>query len=131
MHLSNPFLQSLGVELVYWAVGEAEFHMPIEARHLNRQGMLHGGLIATLLDAACGYAGLHSAEGEEEVHGVTVMLNIAYLKAARSGRVIARGRVSRSGRSLYFAEASLVDEEGEVLATAQGTFKQGDRRHAA
>ena len=105
--------------------------MPIEARHLNRQGMLHGGLIATLLDAACGYAGLHSAEGEEEVHGVTVMLNIAYLKAARSGRVIARGRVSRSGRSLYFAEASLVDEEGEVLATAQGTFKQGDRRHAA
>ncbi|WP_137821538.1 PaaI family thioesterase [Pseudomonas sp. D(2018)] len=131
MHLSNPFLQSLGVELVHWAVGEAEFHMPIEARHLNRQSMLHGGLIATLLDAACGYAGLHSAEGEEEVHGVTVMLNIAYLKAARSGRVIARGRVSRSGRSLYFAEASLVDEEGEVLATAQGTFKQGDRRHAA
>ncbi|MNF19275.1 hypothetical protein D3C80_2239340 [compost metagenome] len=59
------------------------------------------------------------------------MLNIAYLKAARSGRVIARGRVSRSGRSLYFAEASLVEEEGEVLATAQGTFKQGDRRHAA
>ncbi|WP_342246519.1 PaaI family thioesterase [Pseudomonas sp. OTU5201] len=131
MQLSNPFLQSLGVELVHWAVGEAEFHMPIEARHLNRQGMLHGGLIATLLDAACGYAGLHSAEGEEEVHGVTVMLNIAYLKAARSDRVIARGKVSRSGRSLYFAEAYLVDEEGEVLATAQGTFKQGDRRHAA
>ena len=131
MQLSNPFLQSLGVELVHWAVGEAEFHMPIEARHLNRQGMLHGGLVATLLDAACGYAGLHSAEGEEEVHGVTVMLNIAYLKAARSGSVIARGRVSRSGRSLYFAEAALETAGGELLATAQGTFKQGGGRHAA
>lgn len=131
MHLHNPFLQSLGVELAHWAPGETEFHMPIEARHLNRQGMLHGGLIATLLDAACGYAGLHADEGEEEVHGVTVMLNIAYLSAAREGRVIARGRVNRRGRSLYFAEASLATAGGELLATAQGTFKQGGRRHAA
>ncbi|MCY1563312.1 hypothetical protein D9M68_1008620 [compost metagenome] len=59
------------------------------------------------------------------------MLNIAYLKAARAGTVIARGTVSRSGRSLYFAEASLVTEHGELLATAQGTFKQGGGRHAA
>ena len=131
MPLSNPFLQSQGVELVHWAPGEAEFHMPIQARHLNRQGMLHGGLVATLLDAACGYAGLHAGEGEEEVHGVTVMLNIAYLSAAREGSVVARGRVSRSGRSLYFAEASLMSKEGVLLATAQGTFKQGGRRHVA
>ncbi|MCQ4325569.1 ABC transporter substrate-binding protein [Stutzerimonas stutzeri] len=131
MHLHNPFLQSQGVELVHWAPGEAEFHMPIEARHLNRQGMLHGGLIATLLDAACGYAGLHAGEGEEELHGVTVMLNIAYLNAARSGTVIARGRVNRQGRSLYFAEASLSSAHGELLATAQGSFKQGGRRHVA
>jgi uncharacterized protein (TIGR00369 family) len=131
MQLSNPFLQSQGVELVHWVPGEAEFHMPIQARHLNRQGMLHGGLVATLLDAACGYAGLHVGEGEEEVHGVTVMLNIAYLSAAREGSVVARGRVSRSGRSLYFAEASLMSTEGVLLATAQGTFKQGGRRHVA
>ncbi|MDH4872404.1 PaaI family thioesterase [Pseudomonas sp. BN515] len=131
MQLRNPFLQSLGVELVHWAAGAAEFRMPIEARHLNRQGMLHGGLVATLLDAACGYAGLHASEDEEEIHGVTVMLNIAYLKAARAGTVIAQGRVNRSGRSLYFAEASLETLDGELLATAQGTFKQGERRHVA
>ena len=87
--------------------------------------------VATLLDAACGYAGLHSAEGEAEVHGVTVMLNIAYLRAARSGTVLARGRVSRNGHRLYFAEASLLDEDGGLLATAQGAFKQGGGRHAA
>lgn len=131
MQLHNPFLQSQGVELIHWAPGEAEFHMPIKARHLNRQGMLHGGLIATLLDAACGYAGLHTGEGEEELHGVTVMLNIAYLNAARSGTVIARGRVNRQGRSLYFAEATLSSADGELLATAQGSFKRGGRRHVA
>lgn len=42
--MNNPFLQSLGIELVRWAKDEAEFHMPIQPQHLNRQGMLHGGL---------------------------------------------------------------------------------------
>ncbi|MFO3724761.1 PaaI family thioesterase [Pseudomonas sp. HLMP] len=124
MQLNNPFLQGLGVELVTWVDGEAEFHMPIQAQHLNRQGMLHGGLVATLLDAACGYAGLHASEHEEEIHGVTVMLNISYLSAAREGTVIAKGKVTRSGRSLYFVQGTLTSNQGELLATAQGTFKR-------
>lgn len=124
MQLNNPFLEGLGVELVSWVDGEAEFRMPIQARHLNRQGMLHGGLVATLLDAACGYAGLHAPEHEEEVHGVTVMLNISYLSAAREGIVIAKGKVTRRGRSLYFVQGTLTSNQGELLATAQGTFKR-------
>jgi uncharacterized protein (TIGR00369 family) len=124
MQLDNPFLSSLGVELVHWAEGQAEFHMAIEPQHLNRQGMLHGGLVATLLDAACGYAGLYSPEHEPESHGVTVMLNISYLSAAREGVVIAKGQVSRSGRSLYFVQGTLVSDQGVLLATAQGTFKR-------
>ncbi|WP_095194340.1 PaaI family thioesterase [Pseudomonas sp. Irchel 3A7] len=124
MQINNPFLQSLGIELIHWVEGEAEFHMPIQPQHLNRQGMLHGGLIATLLDAACGYAGLYSGEHEEETHGVTVTLNISYLSAAREGTVIARGLVSRSGRNLYFVQGTLVSDQGELLATAQGAFKR-------
>ncbi|RII77422.1 PaaI family thioesterase [Pseudomonas monteilii] len=124
MQMNNPFLHGLGVKLASWVGGQAEFHMPIQPQHLNRQGMLHGGLIATLLDAACGYAGLHAAEHEEEVHAVTVMLNISYLSSVREGTVIAKGKVTRSGRSLYFAQGTVVTEQGELLATAQGTFKR-------
>lgn len=124
MQMNNPFLHSLGIELIHWAQGEAGFHMPIQPQHLNRQGMLHGGLIATLLDAACGYAGLYSGEQEEESHGVTVTLNISYLSAAREGTVIAKGQVSRSGRNLYFVQGTLVSDQGELLATAQGAFKR-------
>ncbi|MNR43662.1 hypothetical protein D3C85_1623040 [compost metagenome] len=47
MHLYNPPLQSLGVEPAHRAPGEAGFHPPIDARHLNRRGMLHGALLAT------------------------------------------------------------------------------------
>ncbi len=124
MEMNNPFLQSLGIELVRWAKDEAAFHMPIQPQHLNRQGMLHGGLTATLLDAACGYAGLYSGEHEEESHGVTVTLNISYLSAAREGTVIAKGQITCSGRNLYFVQGTLVSDQGELLATAQGAFKR-------
>lgn len=124
MQLHNPFLQSLGARLVRWTPGEAEFRLLIAEQHRNRQGALHGGLIATLMDAACGYAGLHAAQGEPEIHGLTAMLNIAYLEPSFEGEVIAVGRVRRSGRSLYFAEAELHSAQGALLATAQGTFKR-------
>lgn len=124
MYLHNPFLQGLGVRLVRWSPGEAEFRLVIAEQHRNRQGVLHGGLIATLMDAACGYAGLHAPEGEPESHGLTAMLNIAYLEPTFEGEVHALGRVRRSGRSLYFAEAELRSEHGTLLATAQGTFKR-------
>lgn len=124
MQLNNPFWESQGIEFIKWTQGEGKFHMPIQPQHLNRHGMLHGGLIATLLDAACGYAGLYSGNDEEEVHGVTVTLNISYLSAAREGTVIAKGQVSRSGRSIYFVQGTLVSEQGELLATAQGSFKR-------
>jgi len=124
MQLHNPFLQGLGVKLIRWAPGEAEFQLHIAKQHLNRQGALHGGMIATLMDAACGYAGLHTVEGEAEIHGLTAMLNIAYLQPAFEGSVSALGRVRRAGRSLYFAEAELLSDTGVLLATAQGTFKK-------
>ncbi|WP_448107905.1 PaaI family thioesterase [Pseudomonas azerbaijanoccidentalis] len=124
MFLHNPFLQGLGVRLARWSPDEVEFRLVIAERHRNLQGVLHGGLIATLMDVACGYAGLYVPEGEPERHGVTVMLNIAYLEPSLEGDVQALGRVRRSGQNLYFAEAELRSEQGLVLATAQGTFKR-------
>jgi acyl-coenzyme A thioesterase PaaI-like protein len=50
----NPLLGYLGIRLVEWQPGRAEFAIDIEHRHLNRSGFLQGGVTATILDAACG-----------------------------------------------------------------------------
>ena len=47
--VDSPFLESLGARLTVWRAGYAEFSMPIHAGNLNRQGVLQGGAIATLL----------------------------------------------------------------------------------
>jgi acyl-coenzyme A thioesterase PaaI-like protein len=52
------------------------------------------------------------------------MLAISYLDKAASGRIRAVGRVTRSGRSLYFSTGELLTEDGRSLATAQGAFKR-------
>lgn len=56
--LDNPFLEMLDVRLIAWRDGYAEMVMPVDARKLNRQGVVQGGAVATLLDAASGYAGI-------------------------------------------------------------------------
>lgn len=120
----NPLLEYLGIELVDVGAGHATFQIEVGARHLNRQGSLQGGVAATLLDAACGYAGLAAREGEAMGHAVTVTLAISYIRRAGPGRLRATGRVTKMGRSLYFASGELLTEAGELVATAQGAFKR-------
>jgi uncharacterized protein (TIGR00369 family) len=98
----NPLLAYLGIRLTDWKPGLAELQFDVEPRHLNRQGALQGGVTATFLDAACGYAGL-LREGESEAgNAVTVMLTVSYLAAARTGHLKALGTLTKAGRSLFF-----------------------------
>jgi uncharacterized protein (TIGR00369 family) len=119
----NPLLEYLGIRLASLRRGHCMFEFDVEPRHLNRQGSLQGGVTATLLDAACGYAGLQDAQGAVG-NAVTVTLTISYLSKVDKGRLRAIGSVSREGRSLYFASAELRTETGALVATAQGAFKR-------
>jgi uncharacterized protein (TIGR00369 family) len=119
----NPLLDALGIRLSKLGHGFAEFELELEARHLNRTGSLQGGVSATLLDAACGYAILQDESGSTG-DAITLMLSISYLGKVSSGRVRAVAEVTRAGRSIYFSSGKLMSETGELIATAQGTFKK-------
>lgn len=122
--MDNPLLEHLGIRLVAAGTGQCMFELDVEPRHLNRQGSLQGGVTATLLDAACGYAGLQAAQAGVLGNAVTVMLTISYMSRVNAGRLRAIGSVTRAGRSLYFSSAELVTDSGVLVATAQGAFKR-------
>ena len=122
--MDNPLLEDLGVRLVEWQPGLAVFELDLAPRHLNRQGSLQGGVTATLLDAACGYAGLKTPEGVTS-EALTLMLNVSYIAAARAGTVRARGELSGGGRGVYFSRGRVTTADGQtVIATAEGVFKR-------
>ena len=104
--------------------GFARCHLTITEDHLNSQGIVHGGIIAMLLDVACGNAA--SAWFDREQHPVvlTIALNTNYVAAVDAGRVTAVGRTAGGGRKLVHVSGELHHEDGTLIATAAGVFKR-------
>ncbi len=115
-----PFTRWMGIELRSLGDGTSELHMKIEPHHRNPGGIAHGGIIATMLDAAIGVA-LRTRLGMTSQH-VTVNLSIDYLRAAAGEKLIARGHATKDGNRITFGEATLHDEAGRDLAHARATF---------
>lgn len=93
----------------------------VKARHLNINGVVHGGVYATILDTAMG-GGVVTTLREDEVTATT-SLYIEFLRPAQKGATLrARGEVVRRGRHLAFVEGNLYDGEGVRLSQAHGTW---------
>jgi uncharacterized protein (TIGR00369 family) len=113
---STAFYAWAGITLASARDGRVEIEMEVQPHHLNLQGFAHGGMIATLLDSACGLA-VRTQVDPGRRH-VTAQLNVIYLAPARPGRIVARGSVVRIGMTIAYAEAEVVDARGRALARA-------------
>ena len=121
--LHNPFIDMLGAQLVEWYPEHCTWELEIAAHHTNTQGTLHGGVIATVLDVACGYTGFCPANGKLEHRAATLSLSIQYLAKARQGVLLAKGHLMGGGRHIFFAEAQLLVND-QLVATASGSFRR-------
>jgi uncharacterized protein (TIGR00369 family) len=93
----------------------------VERRHLNINGVVHGGVYATILDTAMG-ASVVSLLGPNETTATT-SLYVEFLRAAREGETLsARGEVLRRGRHIAFAEGNLFGSDGRRYSQAHGTW---------
>lgn len=98
--------------------------LDIEPKHLNRHEALHGGLIASMLDNACGATASLTADESGKAPFMTVSFNTHFLEGVKSGRVTAQGRVRRAGRSLVAIDGEMFADDGRLIATGSGVFKR-------
>ena len=119
-----PFIAALGAELLKYAAGEAEMALDPRAEHLNSWGVIHGGVLMTLLDVAMAHAAKSPQPGNEsDVRGmVTIEMKTSFMRPG-NGRVVARASVVHRTRSFAFCEASIFDAEDKLVAHSTGTFK--------
>lgn len=88
--------------------------------HTNPAGLVHGGLVTTLLDHALSAV---AWEAMDRRPCVTVSLDTQFLSAARSGQFLeARGRVVRATFSLIFLQGTIQVSESDI-ATASAILK--------
>ncbi len=86
----------------------------------QRKGLLHGGIIASLINTAAAFAVLTVLEEDERA--ATIDLTVKYLRPIAGGQITPRAVVLRAGRRLAFLSAEVSDESQAIVATALTTF---------
>ena len=99
--------------------GTARLAVEVDDRHLNPAGAVHGGMLATLVDATMG-AAVRSVVDEEEAPA-TSQLTVTYLRPGKPGQLQVTAKVSKRGDSLTVCEAD-VEQDGKTLVHALATF---------
>lgn len=104
----------------------SEVRIPITPVIHNTIKVPHGGIVATIADAAMG--GLASRSVPEGYNVVTTNMNISYIATTTNKELIARGRFVHKGRQTLVMECDIEDETGRRLAVATGSFFVIQRR---
>jgi uncharacterized protein (TIGR00369 family) len=118
---SGPFGADLGLFLLAeHADGSVEVALDADERHEREGGILHGGVLMTMLDAAMAAAVRRTLENGEWIASASIGTD--FLRPATRGRVVARGCVDRRGRTMAFPRAEARDATGQVVARATGTW---------
>ena len=122
---SSPHAFNMGMKLVELSKGYAKVKMELRKEFLNWENMIHGGVIASLLDQAFGC----SLNTLDYIY-VAVQLNINYLSAAPVGETLyAESKVIYAGKKLGVSEMTVVDSKGKNIARATGTtVSLGERK---
>jgi uncharacterized protein (TIGR00369 family) len=121
----NPFnaiATTLGLRLTEWGEGETTFEWdaPPEYGFLTPDGpLIHGGMVATILDTAMGGA-CFMVLNSSEAH-LTADLRVELLRPTRPGLLRAKGTVVRRTARVVFCAAELFDAEGTILAASRCT----------
>lgn len=122
-----PFMGLLGFRIAAWSEDYARVELPFDVKLTNRYGIPHGGVYTVLIDTACGYAGVWCPYPGRRRLAMTLSLNTHFLGRPKGELLIAEATRTGGGRRSFFAEATVTDETGELLARGGGAFRyRGD-----
>lgn len=117
---ASAFPAHMGFRLADMDFDRARIELEIRPQHMQPFGIVHGGVLATLLDTATFWAGFMRLP--QDCGLVNVDLKLNYLKAVVSGALVAEGRCLRAGRQISYTEASVRDAQGELVAHGTSTL---------
>jgi len=119
----QPFMAHCGITMPVVAPGFVEMRVVYDEPLTQQHGFLHGGLVGTVADCACGYAAFSLMRAEDSV--ITVEYKINLLSPAEGDELIGRARVIRAGGSLMVCQGDISMLKGDTevpCATALSTL---------
>lgn len=125
----HAFNHLLGLELVRVHRDGLTIQCRVRPELLNSAGVLHGGVTASLADAAVGSALQHHFRGKRRF--TTIEMKINYFRPVAEGRLRARSRLVRIGSKICVGQVDLSDEHRRSVGLAIVTYMLLDAPPAA
>ena len=118
-----PFVDHLGMTLEHFDGGESTLQLLPRPEHRNSHGVVHGGVVMTLLDVALATAARSVDPG---MGVVTIEMKTSFVRPAPADEahaLVGHGKLLHRTRSMAFVEGSVFGADGQLCAHATGTFK--------
>lgn len=119
----QKLMETIGAQLTKVSPGDVEIELPFRDDLTQQHGFLHGGIVAGILDSACGYAALSLMPLKSAVLPIEYKVN--FVAPARGARLIAHGHVAKPGRTITVCAGDLFarsDGEEKLVATMLATM---------
>lgn len=120
---ARHFHDVLGYRQLEWEDGRAVLALELQPYHLNISGVVHGGVLTTLLDIACAQAGLYCPYPGRIRKGITLSLTTTFTGQASGGTLRVIGTLRSRGRRIFSSSGEVLDDGGRLLAMGEGTFR--------
>lgn len=111
--------ETIGARIAEVEDGRAVVELDVHAGHRHEGGVVQGGIITQIADAAMGMSLM--TRQDDGMANTTIELKINFLRPVVDGRLRAIGRVVEMRKALLFSEADVVDEQGRLVAHASST----------
>lgn len=116
----GTFWEHLGGKVKEISPDQAVVTLEVRQHHLNPMGMVHGGVLSSLIDNAMGLAAMSTRPNQKIV---TTNLNVHFVAPFESGTLTATARVVHASRSTLTLQADVKDEQGRLGTLGSGSFR--------
>ena len=121
-----PFFKLMGYEVVDFGPGWSTAQIRFRPELANPNGVLHGGVIATLIDAGTTQAMLTTEQFQmvRDTRGImtTIDLRVKYLRPVSEGVITCESKIPHLGRRIAHAQSVVTNEEGKEIAIGDATL---------
>jgi uncharacterized protein (TIGR00369 family) len=116
----SPYFSLLSMEIKDLQWGVSVLEVQLEQKHLQPFGFVHGGALASIVDAATFWAVFPQVENGLGL--TTVDLKVNFLAPAQKGKLVARGRCIRLGKTLALADAEIRNNRNGLVVHGTSTM---------
>lgn len=107
---AQKIMALIGATVGEVTAGHVDIRLPYREDLTQQDGFLHAGIVATVVDSACGYAAFTLMSADSRVLSVEFKINL--MAPAAGDELIARGNVVRAGKTLTICQGEAIARTG-------------------